>query len=303
MPEGGGGERADARPSAGGGTGAADVAGGGAPDRRYGPRGGGSVGGGPRRTPGAPAGEAVLALDDAVKRYGSTVGVDGVTLHVTPGERVALAGPSGAGKTTLLRLMNGSLAPTAGQVRIFGRDPARVPAGELRDLQRRIGTVHQGFHLVDNLRVVHNVNAGNLGRWSLLRAMISLVRPRELERATRLLDRVGIADKRFERTGDLSGGERQRVALARVLAQDPDVILADEPIASLDRENSREVMELLAALSREGGKTLVVSVHEIGYALRHCQRVVGIRGGRVAFDAPAGDVTDEMVDGLYRLGR
>lgn len=256
-----------------------------------------------RSRPGDARTGPVLELEDVVKRYGSTVAVDGIALRVEPGERVALAGPSGAGKTTLLRLMGGGLAPTSGRIRIFGRDPTRVSLRELRQLQRRIGTVHQGFHLVDNLRVVHNVNAGNLGRWSLARALLSLARPRELERTTRLLRRVGIADKRFERTGSLSGGEQQRVALARVLAQDPEVILADEPIASLDRENSREVMDLLADLSREEGRTLVVSLHEVEYALSHCERVVGVRGGRIAFDAPAGEVTGEMVDRLYRLER
>ncbi|MFB6240895.1 MAG: phosphonate ABC transporter ATP-binding protein [Gemmatimonadota bacterium] len=226
-----------------------------------------------------------------------------VDLRVEPGERVGLIGPSGAGKTTLLSLMNATRTPTSGRVRIFGRDPTALSPEGRRRLQGRIGTIHQQFHLVDGLRVIHNVNAGRLGEWSFLRSLWSLLRPRETERARRILERVGIEEKMWERTGDLSGGEKQRVALSRVLAQDPDVILADEPIASLDRENSREVMDLLARLAREEGVTAVISLHEYEYALSHCERVVGLREGRVLFDRPPSEVSEEMVDRLYRLER
>lgn len=246
---------------------------------------------------------AVYDLRDVRKSYDGTRALDGVDLRVDPGERVALAGPSGAGKSTLIALMNGSLAPTSGRVRVFGRDVADLSVRELRRLQRRIGTVHQQFHLVDNLRVVHNVNAGRLGEWSTARAAVSLLRPLGVDRARGVLERVGIGDKLFQRTESLSGGEQQRVALSRVLAQDPEVVLADEPISSLDRENSREVMDLLRDLAREEGKTLVVSLHEWEYALSHCERVVGIRAGRVLFDRPADAVDEAEVEALYRLER
>jgi len=245
----------------------------------------------------------VFELRDVRRSFGSTEAVSGLDLVVRPGERVALAGPSGAGKTTLIGLLNGTLLPSTGSVRIFGRDTRQVGARELRRLQRRIGTVYQQFHLVDELRVIHNVNAGRLGRWSLARAALSLVSPREAEDTRRLLGRVGMAGKLYERTGDLSGGEQQRVALSRVLAQDPDVILADEPIASLDRENSREVMDLLRDLVEERGRTAVISLHDVSFALSHCERVVGVRSGRVLFDEPAASVTSEMTDELYRIER
>jgi len=237
------------------------------------------------------------------RRYGDTTALEGVDLRIEPGERVGLIGPSGAGKTTLLSLLNATRSPTSGRVLVFGRDPDRLTPEERRRLQSRIGTIHQQFHLVDGLRVIHNVNAGRLAEWSFLRSLWSLLRPRETDRARRILERVGIGDKLYERTGDLSGGEKQRVALSRVLAQDPDVILADEPIASLDRENSREVMDLLSRLAREEGVTAVISLHEYEYALSHCERVIGLRGGRVLFDRPAGDVSEELVDDLYRLER
>ena len=248
-------------------------------------------------------GEPVYRLRGVTRRYGSTVALRDVDLEVSRGERVALAGPSGAGKSTLVALLNGTLVPDEGEVRIRGRPVSDLSRSKLRRVQRRIGTVHQQFHLVDNIRVIHNVNAGRLGEWSLPRAAWSLLRPQGVEEAREILARVGIPEKVFQRTDALSGGEQQRVALSRVLAQDPDVILADEPIASLDREHSREVMDLLRALSEEEGKTVVVSLHEWRYALSHCERVVGLRRGRVAFDRPAGEVDEATVEELYRLER
>ena len=249
------------------------------------------------------SGGPVFELRGVEKRFSDTAALDGVDLRVGEGERVALAGPSGAGKTTLLQLLNGAMTPTRGTVRIFGQDVEELSLARLREIQGRIGTVHQQFHLVGNLRVVHNVNAGRLGEWSVARSLLSLLRPRAVEENRRLLERVGIGPKLFQRTDSLSGGEQQRVAIARVLAQDPEVILADEPIASLDRENSREVMDLLRDLSGEGRRTLVVSLHEVRYALSHCDRVVGVRGGRVQFDLPAGEVGEDRVEELYRLER
>ena len=248
-------------------------------------------------------GGPVYRLRGVSRSYGETVALRGVDLEVEPGERVALAGQSGAGKSTLVALLNGTLLPSEGEVRIFGRDAADLSLSELRRVQRRIGTVHQQFHLVDNLRVIHNVNAGRLGEWSLARAAWSLLRPRAVEQAREILARVGIPDKLFQRTDALSGGEQQRVALSRVLAQDPDVILADEPIASLDREHNREVMDLLRELSETEGKTLVVSLHEWRYALSHCERIVGLRRGRVLFDRPVAEVDEATVEELYRLER
>ena len=226
-----------------------------------------------------------------------------VDLEVAAGERVALVGPSGAGKTTLLSLLNGSLVPTAGTVRVLGRDLASLRPAELRRIQRKIGTVHQQFHLVGPLRVIHNVNAGRLGSWSLPRAVASLVSPRDEAAASAALGRVGIPEKLYERTDSLSGGQQQRVALARVLLQDPVAILGDEPISSLDPARATEIMELLVALAAADGRALVVSLHAVDQALRHCDRLVGLRRGRVVFDAAPAEVSDGMVEDLYRIER
>ena len=245
--------------------------------------------------------EPVFELDNVTVRYGAFAALSRVSLRIEAGERVALIGPSGAGKSTLLSLLNGSLAATEGQVRLLGQDPLKLSARALRRLQQQIGMVYQQFHLVPNLSVIHNVNAGHLGRWSLAKAMLSLIIPLERQVAARALADVGIADKLYARTDTLSGGQQQRVAIARVLIQDPVVILADEPISSVDPERSREIMTLLRALCDRFNKTLVVSLHAIEYAYSHCERIVGLRAGCVAFDLPAAQVSPQMIEALYRV--
>jgi len=234
--------------------------------------------------------------------YDGHAALDGFDLDVCAGERVALVGPSGAGKTTALRLGTGSVRPTSGTVEVLGQDLDAATPAQLRDLRRRVGMVYQQLNLVDQLRVVHNVNAGRLGWWSRSHAMRSLVKPVQVGVARDALARLGIADKLYERTDRLSGGEQQRVALARVLVQDPELVLADEPVASLDPARAEDVMNLLGVVVAERSRTLLVSLHDFGLARRRCDRIVGVRAGRVAFDLPTADVTDEMGIELYRIG-
>jgi phosphonate transport system ATP-binding protein len=244
----------------------------------------------------------VLALRGVRVVYGRHPALDGFDLDVAAGERVALVGPSGAGKTTVLRLCTGGVQPSAGRVEVLGHDLGTVTPEELRAVRRRVGTVYQQLNLVGPLRVVHNVNAGRLGWWTRRRAVRSLVKPAEVDVARAALARVGIADKLHERTDRLSGGEQQRVALARVLVQEPELIMADEPVSSLDPARAEEVMDLLGEVVADRGRTLLVSLHDFGLARRRCDRVVGMRAGRVVFDLPAGDVTDELGVELYRIG-
>lgn len=243
----------------------------------------------------------IFELTNVTKQFGNTAALQGATLRVYPGERVALVGPSGAGKSTLINLLNGSLMPDEGEVRVMGHDLARLRTRNLRAIQRRVGTVHQQFDLVGNLRVIHNVNAGRLGDWPLWKAIASLVYPLNTEAAFNALTQVGIPEKLYERTDQLSGGQQQRVALARVLIQNPAAILADEPISSLDPARSREIMDLFGRLSQQTGKTLVVSLHAFEYALSHTDRLIGLRRGRVVFDAPAAEVTPAMAQSLYHI--
>jgi phosphonate transport system ATP-binding protein len=247
------------------------------------------------------AAEPVFALRQVSHYFGRLQAISDISLEIYPGERVALVGSSGAGKSTLIRLLNGTLFPTEGEVWALGRNLSQLNANRLRQVQRQIGTVYQQFHLVDTLRVIHNVNAGHLGRWPLWKAMLSLVFPQEVETAVRALTQVGIPDKLFERTDRLSGGQQQRVAIARVLVQDPVAILADEPIASLDPELSREVMDLLRNLCQQSGRTLVVSLHDVEIACSHCDRMIGLCQGQVVFDRPTTQVTPTMLQALYQI--
>lgn len=246
-------------------------------------------------------GAPVFQLEQVTRQFGQLAALQGITLTIMEGERVALIGPSGAGKSTLLNLLNGTLAPSAGRVRVLGQDLQQLRPRQRRRVQRQIGTVYQQHNLVTNLLVIHNVNAGQLGRWSLAKAAWSLIWPQDVSIAADALAQVGIPEKLYARTDRLSGGQQQRVALARVLVQDPAAILADEPIASLDPARSQDLMNLLRHLAESTSKTLVLSLHDIDIAFSHCTRLIGLRQGRVMFDAPPDQVTEEMVAELYQL--
>ncbi len=230
---------------------------------------------------------------------GGTVAVDGVSLTVGRAEQAAVIGPSGAGKTTLFRLLNLTLRPTAGRLLLDGVDTARLGEEALRRQRGRIGTIYQHHNLVGRLRVVHNVLAGNLGRWSTPRAFWSLARPRDTGQAEQALAQVGIPEKLYARTDELSGGQQQRVAVARVLVQDPDVILADEPVSSVDPSLAVTIVTLLRDLAHESRKTLLVNLHSVDLALAYFPRIIGVREGRVAFDLSPDKITEELLRGLY----
>jgi phosphonate transport system ATP-binding protein len=247
----------------------------------------------------------VVVVDGLGVTYGSATGsapaLDGVSLFVHAGERVGLLGPSGSGKTSLLNVLAGIVEPTAGLVRVFDLDVRSLPMRKRRHVQARIGMVHQHLNLVGPLKVVHNVNAGRLGRWGNARGLWSLVRPAEIDETRTVLARLGIADKLTERTSSLSGGQQQRVALARVLRQQPDLILADEPVSAVDPGWSREVLTQLSAEVSNRGVALVVALHDVLLARQFCDRIIGMRDGRVLFDAPTDEIDDGAVNDLYRL--
>ena len=225
--------------------------------------------------------------------------LDGVSLAVQPGEQIAFIGPSGSGKTTLFRVLNLTLRPTAGRVEFDGLDVATLSGAALRRTRMRIGTIYQQHNLVGRLRVVHNVLAGNLGRWSTLTALASLVHPRDTGAAERALEQVGIGEKLHARTDELSGGQQQRVAIARVLIQDPHVILADEPVSSVDPSLAVSIVSLLRDLAHESRKTLLMNLHSVELALKYFRRIIGIRDGRVHFDLAADAVTPSLLGDLY----
>ena len=233
------------------------------------------------------------------KCYSQIPALASLNLSVMQGERVAVAGPSGSGKTTLLYLLAGILQPDTGSLAIDGKALARVKPG--RELSRLVGMVHQQYDLVPHLPVMHNVLAGRLGQWGLLRSAASLVWPQDRQLAEAALERMGIADKIWERTSHLSGGEQQRAAIARLMVQSPRVVLADEPVASLDPARAGDMLRLLTDLTDGTGRALIVSLHSPELIRRFCTRVIGLREGKLAFDLPAEAVTGPTLDDLYHL--
>jgi len=247
----------------------------------------------------------IYRLDAVGKTYASRRGevasLARVSFAVAAGERVAVIGPSGAGKTTLFRLLNGTLRPSAGALAFCGRDVSALSPREARAMRRRIGTIHQHSLLVPSLSVLDNTLCGALGRWSLLRSLRSAVAPAraDVDRAMAALERVGLADKRDARADELSGGQQQRVAIARLVMQDPEVILADEPFASLDPALVDAVAELLLGLAG-AGRTLVCTLHDVELALALFPRVIALRAGELAFDAASAAVSSDVLARLYR---
>ena len=245
----------------------------------------------------------IFELDGVTVEFSSVTALDQVSLTIDTGEQVALVGPSGAGKTTLLRLLNGTIRPTAGQVKVDGRNTGHLSSRELRRLRTEIGFVHQNLSLVPSLRVIQNVLSGRMGQVSFPRTLRMMLLP-SAEEATvvhELLDRVGIEEKLYQRTDKLSGGQQQRVAIARALYQQPEAILADEPVSSVDPARARDTVRLLKEISEEDGLTLCMSLHNLTLAREFFPRLIGMRDGRIVFDRATADLTDDEFQQLYQL--
>ena len=222
-----------------------------------------------------------------------------VSLKLAAGERVAVIGPSGAGKTSLLRLAAAGLRPSEGRIEALGANPWQLSAGALKRLRARIGLIHQAPPIPLRLRVVTAVLAGRLGAWSLRRGLVSLVYPADIVGAREALARLDLSDRLFERCDRLSGGQLQRVGIARVLYQQPELLLADEPVSALDPALADLALSQLVAQSETTGATLVASLHAVDLALKWFPRIVGMRAGEVVFDAATASVTPQMLQDLY----
>jgi phosphonate transport system ATP-binding protein len=223
-----------------------------------------------------------------------------VDAEVHAGEFLAVIGPSGAGKSTFMRCLNGLVRPTTGSIVYGGADLATARGGDLRRARRQIGMIFQQFNLVRRLTVLQNVLIGRSGYQPFPRSLLPVFSQSDVALALEALERVGIAEKAYVRAGNLSGGQQQRVAIARALAQQPRVLLADEPVASLDPETSITVLDDLRRINREQGITTVVNLHQLDFAREYADRVIGFKRGRLVFDGAPSDVDRDVYERVYR---
>lgn len=238
-----------------------------------------------------------LFIDGVSKKFEATTALDTVTIQVQAGETIGLVGPSGSGKSTLMNLIVRLDSPTAGKIWLDGQDIHAI-ASE-KEYAKKVGMLRQQFDLVNNLSVLNNVLIGRFNEWGFGKSFLSMVKPQDKPLAEQALKQVGLADKIYERTATLSGGEQQRVAIARILLQNPSVILVDEPVSALDPTNAHNILGLLTNLVKSNEKTLIASMHSVELAREYFDRLIGIADGKIVFDKPTNQVSDDLLTELY----
>ena len=242
----------------------------------------------------------MLRIENLTKRYKTgDAALGGVSLSVGSGEIVGLIGPSGAGKSTLIRCVNRLVEPTSGSIELDGIDISTLGTRELRQARRRLGMIFQEFALIERLSVMENVLSGRLGYTGFWQSWFRRFPQSDIDRAFALLERVGLLDHIDKRADALSGGQRQRVGIARALAQDPQLLLVDEPTASLDPKTSRQVMRLLTELCAERRLSAIVNIHDVQLAQMFLPRIVGLRAGKVVYDGPSSGLDAEALTRIY----
>jgi phosphonate transport system ATP-binding protein len=243
----------------------------------------------------------ILSLSNVSRVFGTTRAVDRVSLDVAPGQFVGVIGRSGAGKSTLLRLVNRLIDPSEGSIAFDGVEITALKGKALRAWRRDCAMIFQQFNLVDRLDVLTNVLIGRVAEHGFLSSMAMRFTDEERTMAIRALDRLDLVSQALQRAGTLSGGQQQRVAIAKALVQQPKIMLADEPIASLDPANATRVMDGLKQINREDGLTVLVNLHTLDTARAYCDRIIAMRFGRVMFDGTAQQLTDDVVRDIYGL--
>jgi phosphonate transport system ATP-binding protein len=241
----------------------------------------------------------MLKISKVSRRFGQKLAVDGVTLDVPQGQMVGIIGRSGAGKSTLLRMINRLTDPSTGSITFEGRDVTKLTGAALRSWRSDCAMIFQQFNLVPRIDVLTNVLLGRLNSRPTLLSVLNMFSHAERVDAIKALDRLDIAQTALQRAGTLSGGQQQRVAIARALMQDPKLILADEPIASLDPRNAQIVMDSLKAINEQQGITVITNLHTLDTARAYCGRVIGMAQGRVVFDGSADELTEAAAREIY----
>jgi phosphonate transport system ATP-binding protein len=232
-----------------------------------------------------------ISVNNVTKRYDDVVALDDVSFEIPEGEFVVILGPSGAGKSTLLRILNGLTPPTDGNVYIGDE-----PIGSARS---EVGMVFQMHYLIENMSAYRNALTGALSRAGLIRSLLTWYDGGDKRNALEALDTVGLLDFAEQRAGSMSGGQKQRVGIARALVQNPDLLLADEPVSSLDPKAARDVMSYMKEAANERGLTTLASLHQVNIAREFGERFIGVRDGEVVFDGSREDLTMEVVDEIY----
>jgi phosphonate transport system ATP-binding protein len=242
----------------------------------------------------------MIKIRSLTKQYGKNVVLRGIDLDVVPGEFLVILGPSGAGKSTLLRCINGLITPSGGELSVAGFDATNTGSRRnLRGLRQQVAMIFQHHNVVPRLSVLKNVLTGRLGQVSTLSSLLQLFSKQDVALALDCLRRVELEHKAGERTDALSGGQRQRVGIARALAQQPKVILADEPIASLDPKTAHLVLQYLRDACRELGITVICNLHQVEYAREFGDRIVGLAGGKLVFDGRSSELRESHINLIY----
>jgi len=249
------------------------------------------------------AAAAVASVRNVSKTFGARKALNGVSVEVAAGEMVALIGPSGSGKSTLLRSITGlqSIDAGSGVIEVFGQTVQKNgrQTGQVRAARQKLGMIFQQFNLVGRLSLFSNVMLGALGRLPGWRGLLGAWPGADKTRAMAALHRVGVADYAAQRANTLSGGQQQRGAIARALVQGAKGILADEPVASLDPVSARKVMELLVELNRRDGLGVIITLHQVDYAIRYCDRVIALKAGKVVYDGPSTSLDTKQLIDIY----
>lgn len=244
----------------------------------------------------------LLAVQELHKSFAGIPALDGVSFSLRDGEFVSVIGPSGAGKTTLLRIVNGQTRPDSGEVHLSGDCLTAAKGRAKRRLQQRIGTIYQDFALVENVSCRQNVLTACLPDMGFFPAVCGAFGSRRREEAAQLLDRVGLSDKTDAPVKTLSGGQKQRVSIARALMRHPALLLADEPVASLDPVTGRQILELLRDIQRTQGLTVLMNSHNLALSREFSDRLIGLSAGKVVFDGPPSALTEEALTAIYGAG-
>lgn len=242
----------------------------------------------------------MIKFEHVSKVYPNGVkGLQDINLEIEDGEFVGIIGMSGAGKSTFIRTINRLNSITEGKLTVDNIEISHLKGKELRRFRRKVGMIFQSYNLVPRISVIRNVMSSLVPDMPMWRVALGLFSKEDKIRALEALDRVSMLDKSFVRTDQLSGGQQQRVSLARTLAQNPSVLLADEPVAALDPVTAREVMDDFKRINEELGQTVLINIHHVDLALDYAQRIIGIQAGRVVYDGPVAGVTQEILDQIY----